>query len=205
MWETKFFRKLVDKFFFNVVDACEYGSMHKKGPAFLSNFFALRLQKRCTGTHVHKEWKVQRTDSGEWRFDTAAEAEYPSILAREIAASFMEQLLPTGLFSIQDGLGDHAARLGSASQPRHTRGPLLLSEFKTKVQITCTAADEPPEFIPEAASAPWQGVPVGAKRLDIQPIAVEKGEVGWLRVTYGVYFNPKEFVDKALTLHEAPF
>ena len=132
MWETKFFRNLVAKYFFNVVDACEYGSLHKKGTAFLSNFFAPRLQKRCSGTHVHKQWGVQRTDSGEWKFDTAAEAEYPAQLAKAIAASFMDQILATGEFSVQDELGDHAAKVGAVHQPRHSRGPLLLSEFKPK-------------------------------------------------------------------------
>ena len=93
MWKTKFFRDLVQRFFFNVVDACEHGSQHKKGTAFLTNFFAARLQKRCSGDHAHSDWKVRRTADGARKFDTAAEAEYPNKLAREIAASFMDQLL----------------------------------------------------------------------------------------------------------------
>ena len=77
-------------------------------------------------------------DNGEWKFDTAAEAEYPTKLAKEIAASFMDQLLVTGEFSSHDELEDHADKVGSVHQPHHTRGPLILSEFKTKVCISCS-------------------------------------------------------------------
>ena len=200
MWETKFFAPLVERFNFHVVDACEYGSMHKKGTAFLANFVAPRLQKRCGGGHAHKDWKVQRMDNGEWKFDTAAEAEYPPKLAKELAASFMDQLLPTGKFDINDDIGDHAAKVGSVHQPRRTRGPLILSEFKTKVIVSCKESDLPPDFIPADAPVPWQGIPVGAKLLDRQPIQCENGEDKRLSVTYGVYFSPCEFVEKALTL-----
>ena len=200
MWETKFFAPLVERFNFHVVDACEYGSMHKKGTAFLANFVAPRLQKRCGGGHVHQDWKVQRMDNGEWKFDTAAEAEYPPKLAKELAASFMDQLLPTGKFDIHDDIVDHATKVGSVHQPRRTRGPLLLAEFKTKVVISCNEAEAPPDVIPADAPAPWQGIPVGSKLLDRQPIQCENGEDKRLSVTYGVYFSPHEFVEKALTL-----
>lgn len=143
-------------------------------------------------------------EDGEWKFDTAAEAEYPTKLARELALSFMEQLAVTGTFQFQDELADHAAKVSAVNQPRHTRGPLILSEFKTKVSISCNASDSPPDFIPADVCAPWQGVPVGSKRVDIQPIPGENGEEGRLKVTYGVYFNPKEFVEKALSLRH-PF
>ena len=58
----------------------------------------------------------------------------------------------------------------------------------------------PPDFIPADAPVPWQGIPVGAKLLDRQPIQCENGEDKRLSVTYGVYFSPCEFVEKALTL-----
>ena len=112
----------------------------------------------------------------------------------------MDQLLPTGQFDVQDNLSDHAAKVGSISQPRRPRGPLILSEFKAKVTISCNESDHIPDVMPDNAEAPWQGIPVGAKRLDSQPILCENGESGRLSVTYGVYFSPKEFVEKALSL-----
>lgn len=200
MWETKFMKPLKDRFFFNVVDACEYGSSHKKGTAFLCNFFASRLQKRCSGNHTHSAWNIRRSDNGNWQFDTAAEAEYPTALARELAASFMDQLLPTGLFDVDDDICNHAEKIGATNQPRRARGPLILSEFKSKVSITCNCDVEPPAIIPYDATVPWQGVPVGSKLLDSQPIVSENGELSRLSCTYGVYFSPEEFVEKAVAL-----
>lgn len=200
MWETQFFRPLVERFHFHVIDACEYGSDHKKATAFLTNFSAARLQQRCTGSHVHKAWKVEKTEDGQWRFDTAAEAEYPSKLARELAAALFDELLSKKQFKLQDQLEDHAAKIASESQPRRTRGPLLLSEFKAKVDVHCFHEVAPPDFIPEAASFPWQGIPVGSKRLDIQPVFDKNGEKVQLKVTYGIYFSPEEFIQKATQL-----
>ena len=200
MWETKFFKRLVERFHFHIIDACEYGSDHKKATAFLANFCAGRLQQRCTGTHVHKAWKVEKNEDGQWRFDTAAEAEYPAKLARELAAAFFDELLVTKHFKLQDQLEDHAAKVASESQPRRTRGPLLLSEFKAKVDVQCLPDVAPPDIIPEAATFPWQGIPVGSKRLDIQPVLGENGEKVRLKVTYGIYFSPAEFIQKASQL-----
>ena len=59
MWETSFFRHLVDSHFFSDVDACEYGSE----------------QSKCSGLHVHEPWSIQRSELGKWEFDTAKAAE----------------------------------------------------------------------------------------------------------------------------------
>ena len=45
MWETPFFKPLLQRFYFHVIDACEYGSEHKKSTAFLANFDAPRLKQ----------------------------------------------------------------------------------------------------------------------------------------------------------------
>ena len=200
LWETSFFKRLVDTFHFHVVDACEYGSERKKATAFLANFQSGRLQQRCTGNHVHKPWKVQQSDDGQWKFDTASEAEYPTKLAREIATALLDELLTMKQFKLQDQLEDYAAKVASEAQPRRVRGPLLLSEFKTKVDIHCGLQILPPEHIPEDAVPPFQGVPVGSKRLDVQPVLDTKGEKVSLKVTYGTYFTPEEFIWKAAQL-----
>ena len=200
LWETTCFVDLVRMFYFHIVDACEYGSERKKATAFLANFNSGRLQQRCTGTHAHKPWKVEQGEDGHWQFDTSSEAEYPTKLARELAAAIMDELLTTKSFKLQDQLEDYAAKVASEAQPRRTRGPLLLSEFKSKVDIHCKIDALPPEHIPEDAAPPLQGLPVGAKRLDVQPVFDEKGEKVSLKATYGVYFTPSEFLAKAAQL-----
>ncbi|CAL1166818.1 unnamed protein product [Cladocopium goreaui] len=174
MWETPFFKPLLQRFYFHVIDACEYGSEHKKSTAFLANFDAPRLKQRRSGDHSHAAWKVRQLESGDWAFDTAKAAEYPSKLAHELAASFLEELAKRGDIYLQDEVVDHAVKISAESQPRRTKGPLLLSEFKSKVAIECVEDDNPPLCIPEDAKPPWQGIPVGAKRLDLQPEFVQR-------------------------------
>ena len=102
-----------------------------------------------------------------------------------------------------DDLVDHAAKLSTYMQPRRTRGPLL-SEFKAKVQISCNPESDVPKFIPDDAEFPWQGIPIGSKLLDTQPISDSNGVVVRLVVTFGVYYSEREFLQKALEL-EHPF
>ena len=196
MWETPFFKQLVQRFHFHVVDACEYGSQHKKGTAFLANFKAPRLLQRCSGNHEHAAWRVKQSEDGVWRFDTAKEAEYPVKLARELASAFIDELPKRGEVHLQESLEDHAPKILSEAQPRRTKGPLLLAEFKSKISVRCEQDDDPPALIPTDARPPWQGVPIGAKRLDMQPVESEVGVKGQLQVTYGVYFSPEEFIQK---------
>eukprot|EP00435_Cladocopium_sp_Y103_P006271 s3880_g2.t1 len=201
MWLTKYWKDLIPRYFFNIIDSCMYGSDHKKETAFLSSFFPPRLQQRCTGDHIHKEWRVTRSEDGQWKFDTAKEAEYPTKLARELAAAFMDELMKSDKFVLQDQLSDHAAKIASVTQPRRTRGPLLLSEFKCKVQIQCLVHDDPPEIICNDALPPFQGIPIGSKRVDIQPVMNADGKGGEGRlVTYGVFFSPDEFIQRALQI-----
>jgi hypothetical protein len=204
MWLTPFFKPLMQKFLFHTVDACEYGSEHKKATGFLANFDAPRLKQRCKGDHAHKAWTISRNEAGEWKFDTAKEAEYPLKLARELAASFMDQLLPSGKFQIHDELQDHAFKVAAGSQPSRTRGPLLLSEYKSKVEVVCEAHEQPPASIPVDAQPPWQGIPIGAKLIDTKPVLDSKGGDGRLKAVYGVHFSQHEFMEKAKELRH-PF
>lgn len=191
-------------FLFHIIDACEYGSEHKKATAFLASFQVDRLRQRCTGNHAHKPWTVEKTDDGSWRFDTAKGAEYPTKLAKQLALALFDKLLETQHFKLQDDLTDHAPKVASEAQPRRPKGPLLLTEFKARAVVSCDPDQVPPETIPEAAVPPLQGIPVGSKRLDVQPVFNEKGEKVRLNVTYGIFFNPDEFVQRALQL-EHPF
>ena len=148
MWETSFFRHLVDSHFFSDVDACEYGSEHKKSTGFLSNFFPARLQSKCSGSHVHKPWSIQRSELGKWEFDTAKAAEYTIQMSQAIAMSFMDVFRGDPGFQFEDSVANYAPKVASQLQPRRTRGPLLVAEFKHKVTVECLASDQPPKVIP---------------------------------------------------------
>ena len=93
MWETSFFSAVIHKYFFSDIDACEYGSEHKKSTGFLSNFFPGRLQTKCSGKHIHKPWTVKRSELGKWEFDTAKAAEYTLQLCLAIAL-FIRRCFP---------------------------------------------------------------------------------------------------------------
>ena len=204
MWMTSPFKSVMEKFVFSVVDNCEYGSEYKKATGFLSNFSPGRLQSRCLGKHVHKKWTIEKDLEGNWKFSTSQEAEYPIALAKAIALSFIDKLSTMKSISLIDDLGDHAAKVSTYLQPRRSRGPLLLSEFKTKVQISCNPDTEVPKSITHDTEYPWQGIPIGSKWLETQPVHDAKGEVVRLVATYGVYYTEKEFLHKALEI-EHPF
>ena len=204
MWSTSSFKGLMEKFVFSVIDNCEYGSEYKKATGFLSNFSPERFQTRCSGKHVHKQWQVARDSEGNWQFSTSKEAEYPTPMAKAIALSFIDQLSKMKPINLLDDLSDHAAKVSTYSQPRRSRGPLLLSEFKTKVQISCSPNAEIPKNIPVDAEYPWQGIPIGSKFLESQPVHDENGELVRLVATFGVYYSEREFLNKALEV-EHPF
>ena len=132
LWVTPYFKPLVNKFHMHVADSCEYGSAHKKSTGFLANFISERLQKKCRGDHQHAAWKVKQLDSGEWSFDTAQAAEYPTDLAKEIAAAFMDELSKRGKLVLQDDLADHADKISAEAQPRRPRGPFADSRVQNQ-------------------------------------------------------------------------
>ena len=78
---TKFWDSLHDVFFHN----CCHGGQRKKGTRWKSTpgvFDALSAV--CQNDHEHLPFQVTRLD-GQWAFDTAAEAAYPSVLTKRVA------------------------------------------------------------------------------------------------------------------------
>ena len=205
MWDTSFFCSLKNVLHFNILDACEYGSPHKKPTAFLSNFVLPRLTMTCTATHSHQKWKLQQDTNGEWHFDTAKAAEYPTRLAKAIALALLDKVMEPPCFSLTDDVEDHAVKISAQNQPRRTRGPLLLSEFKHKVCIQFDPQDIPPKIIPADAQPPWQGIPVGSKLISVHPVSLANGgDKVSMNASYGVYFSPTEFLQAAMVLQH-PF
>ena len=57
---------------------------------------------------------------------------------------------------------DQEQRMGSGLQPRGARAPLLLGDFKFKIDIKSTDVEVPSE-ISENVHEPFQGVPIHSK------------------------------------------
>lgn len=197
-WSTQWIAPLVEIMFRNTIHACEFGSDFKKSTTFLSNFFLPRLNKQCSGEHKHKAWEIKQDPNGAWKFDTAKEAEYPRQLAYAVACSLMEEVQKQHGFDLDIHLEDFATKIVTAQQPRRARANLLLCEFKHKINVICDV--QPPKVVTPDVQQPFQGVPVGSKLIDTHPVIAEGGESGRMKATFGVYFSPQEFVQKALSL-----
>ena len=89
---------------------------------------------KCSGSHVHKPWTIKRSELGKWEFDTVKAAEYTIQMSQAIAMSFMDVFQCDSRFRVEV---NYAPKVASQLQPRRTRGPLLVAEFKHKVTIEC--------------------------------------------------------------------
>ena len=74
-------------------DACMDGSTRNKittilGSSDAYNSFAMR----CDHSHSHEPWRTKKLDGTGWVSDTAAEAEYPALFARRLAAGTFPKL-----------------------------------------------------------------------------------------------------------------
>ena len=74
-------------------DACMHGSSRNKSTSILGTagvFDALAV--RCDGSHTHQPWSASKSATSGWVFDTAGEAEYPSLLSKRLAACIMKHV-----------------------------------------------------------------------------------------------------------------
>ena len=158
MWETKWFTALTSAFHFEQFDACMYGSAHFTQTALLSTAPLPHLRAKCNNRHQHAPWNA-RERSEMWTFKSAGATQYTALLCKAIVTQMKAWLESHGK-SMQecDSLKDHAAAVQSHKQPRHTRGPLLLQDFKAKVHVQVSTghglASEDPGFSP----APFTGL-----------------------------------------------
>ena len=203
MWMTDPFLQLPDTFRFQHVHSCMYGGKRKKRTSFL-NFHAANLLLECDESHPHLPWgMVAQTAGSEMKFSTSLETEYPSGLCRQLAIAFLEQLQRDGKnVSLSTGQIEQEQRMGSGLQPRGARAPLLVGDFKFKIDIKSTDVTIPAS-IEDNVHAPFQGLPLHSKLISSRMVT-EVGENGEKKVfslsSYGVFRSPWEFLDKALTL-----
>ena len=204
MWLTTPFCSLPEQCKFQYIHACMYGSKRRKSTALLMNFTAENLMQECDEKHSHLPWGlVDLQDGAGLKFSTALETEYPAKLCKQLAIAFFECLQRLGKPSnLQEAQADQMQKMGSGTQPRGSRSPVLLGEFQFKVDVT-SDNNNPPASIADNAVSPFQGIPVGAKLIASRAVSEvgrngEKSTV--FRHTFGVYFSPQDFFKKVLNL-----
>ena len=177
MWKTDAFCDLPEGCLFQCIHACMYGSKRRKSTALLMNFTAENLKKECDNSHEHLPWgMVDAKDGAGLKFSTSLETEYPGPLCKQLALAFLEQMQKQGKhLKLQDEQTEQLQKMGSGTQPRGGRSPVLMAEFQFKVDIkTFDAA--PPQCIAEDSPPPFQGIPVGAKLISSRNFSLKWGK-----------------------------
>ena len=167
------------------------------------SFHAANLLLECDDSHPHLPWGiVEQSVGSEIKFSTSLETEYPSGLCRQLALAFIDRLQQQGKTFSQGAQLDQEQRMGSGLQPRGSRAPLLVGDFKFKIDIKSAHVDIPSE-IDENVHEPLQGVPVHSKLISSRKLTEVgvNGEKNDISIsTFGVFRSPWEFLQKAMTL-----
>ena len=199
MWETSFFRELplICRF------QCMYGGNRLKKTAFLMNFEATNLLQVCDGSHSHLPWgKTQDVRTGAVVFSTSTEAEYPWLLCKQLAQAFFLKLQQLGKISDTNAPSmDASQRMGSGQQPRGKLAPLLVADYKFRIQVRSHGIPVPREITAQVP-APFQGIPISSKLISsrVETLKGEGGEKKDFHVSeFGVYRSPAEFMSFAST------
>ena len=191
MWLTDAFEHLPEQCHFQYIHACMYGSRRRKSTALLLNFTAPNLQSECDDSHSHLPWGMfDQQDGKGLKFSTSLETEYPLQLSRHLAVAFMEALNAQGKFLTSHNVQeDQIQRIGAGTQPRGVKSPILMSEFKCKVDVTSHDV-EVPQHIGDSVSFPFQGIPINSKLIASRNV-VWKGVDGekqqGQKSTFGVF------------------
>ena len=204
MWKTDPFLHLPKECRFQYIHSCMYGGKRRKSTAFLMNFEATNLMKECDDNHTHLPWgMVQNDNANELTFSTSLETEYPAGLCKQLVIAFAERLQQLDKhFSPAQVHMDQSQRVGAGIQPRGTRSPLLLGDFKFKIDVKSADTDVP-AVITSDVQPPFQGIPVHSKLISSQ-VHCQMGENGekksFTKSTFGVFRQPFEFLERALEL-----
>ena len=98
MWQIWYWFQLLQSECVYISDfqACMHGGTRDKWTRFVSNFPQIqKLTAVCDRSHSHEPWGAKFTSDG-WAFNTATEAEYPSILCSRISSIVLDIALESG-------------------------------------------------------------------------------------------------------------
>ena len=147
MWQTDAFSDLPACCLFQYIHACMYGSKRRKSTAFLMNFFFYNVM--ATMTTSHGAWSTRKMQASSF---LRASTEYPAPLCKQLAWAFVEQIQRQGKqLHSHSALTEQLQKIGSGTQPRGGRSPVLMAEFQFKADIT-TFETAPPQCIAEDSS-----------------------------------------------------
>lgn len=217
-WATTFWLEVAGMMLYTIFHSCQFGSTRQKKTMLAHNDPAFHsLHKLCPGeskTHRHDKWGLTKNN----KFATSDETAYPFELARDIAGVFVSILLKNGVQPPPQVLSDvtshsnqvlQALRAQTGTQPRATRLPPLVPEFKTFLK---RPADSSQTDVPNAkriacnpftSSRMMGGVDslesgqgnmdaLASSEASSANVAEDKAEEVW-----GIYHEPMEFVQEA--------
>ena len=224
-WKTSFFKPLREFLHFAAHQACAYGSMRPKNTVLAHNNKHFdSIDKACPGvsaTHVHKPWGiVQKTK----KFATSEETAYPMQLAYAIAYAFAQAAIDRGWQLPQQSLTPpnevsyQFLRSLTGVQPKASKLPPVVSEFKTVQTVCARPQDLPPVRPGQSLEEPWHDAPRGACLLAKPPARLTRGVAvtsngqditdgnqnsidsnpNHIQYHFGIFRTPHEFVEDAV-------
>ena len=214
-WRTSFFRPLRKFLQFTAHQACAYGSMRPKHTVLAHNNLHFNMiNKACPGlsdTHVHKPWGFVGKSK---KFATSEETAYPMQLAYTIAFAFAQAAIDKGWRPPQqsltppDEVSYHFLRSLTGLQPKASKLPPVVSEFKTIQTVHLQSGESPPVQPGKSLTQPWNGLPVGACLLAKPPARLTKGadketndvanNPNYTEYHFGIFRSPQQFVEDAV-------
>ena len=135
----------------------------------------------CPGDHTHASWQAQLID-GKLKYPTAEEAEYPRLMCKRLASCVAEQATQRGLTLEVTPKLKRFLQLSINQQTRH-HAPLM-PEFKQFVHLD-QPSNEP--YLKLLVTPPTQGP------------NTESPKRSRTTYKYGVWRNPSEFLEEAMT------
>ena len=211
--------KAIEKFFFQDHQACAYGSSRPKWTRLAANFAQVHsISQVCPQDHFHESWGLVK--KGNKRvFATALEVHYPKGLCEAIASAFELKLLQDGWKPSERVLTNAHAAASTGVQPTKAKIAPLVPEFKAKISVLLTQAGDtcwPPVPVDLTEPKLLHKLPVGGKcdeevfqnianvksalHVDVDiPLDKQVSKAKFFAV-YGVYWEPEEFVSKALDI-----
>ena len=170
-------------------DACAHGSTRDKRTKLLGTpGLFTSLEASCPQNHIHSSWQPYRTEQG-IVFPTAAEAEYPALLCRRMAACVLQMaqtmnITPEAPAKLKDLLKFNMGQQTVSHPP-------LVPEYKTYVFSDVPESNEAYKLL---AAPPLKG----AESTEQQPNS-EEAPSKRSRTTfkYGVWHTLEEFLQKA--------
>ena len=209
LWMTKWMQDLIKEF--GLIDIqfqqCMWGGERDKWSSFYTNAPWLQsLRKMCDGNHTHKPWGVSWKGSS-YSWNTAQEAEYPTVLCDHIAQEAKRAAIAAGAIQTSPEPPKQKKRKATTSlqaaaagrQPRGNKFPELIAEFKYTLETNwlSVATKTPRMLTPTELNK--HAIPNG------KLLSIEMGENdGESTAKIGVYRSCEEFIEQAIQLQH-PF